>query len=639
MCGIAGHVNWGGGADPDGVAAMVACLRHRGPDDEGLWISPDGRCALGHTRLSIIDLSPRGHQPMIDPATDNVIVFNGEIYNFRELRKSRIDHGDSFHSDSDTEVILALYRREGVAFLSRLRGMFALAIWDVGTRTLLLARDRVGKKPLFYSSSASGVLFASELAGLRNHALVDTTLDTEALELYLQLQAVPAPWSIHRGIRKLPPAHYALVTESGITIRRYWDVDYRPKQRLTESDALDALEEKLREAVRLRLIADVPLGALLSGGVDSSLVVALMSRLSDTPVNTFSIGFEDEKFNELPWAEQAARINGTRHHTEIARADVEGLLPLVAARYGEPFADSSAIPSFHVARLARRHVTVVLNGDGGDELMGGYPRYTVPAGPGIPMIASALGYDRLLRIAAATGDSRALHDRLIRLAVHVLSPEVSGMMIYTSFWHDRLRARLLGRSHHPALLPAWRREWAERAREMADSRVDRMLWIDNRTYLPDDLLVKVDIASMHCGLEARSPLLDHEVIEFAATLPSRLKVRGRTGKYLLKKLAERYFPGEFVHRPKMGFAIPVARWLRTTLRETTSATLGDRDLMDPLDTTVIVPMWNDFCRGATGDRDAQRMWALLMYGLWKRSLREDVAATSGMGPRTEIPSP
>ena len=381
MCGIAGHINVNNPPPREPVEKLTQAIRHRGPDDQGVWKSPDGACVLGHARLSIIDLSPLGRQPMLDPETGNGIVFNGEIYNFQALRKQCEAAGDRFRSHSDTEVILALYRRHGVDCLDHLRGMFAFALWDAGRRRLFMARDRVGKKPLNYALVDGGVVFCSEIDPLARHPQVSREMDLEALELYLQLQYIPAPWTIYKQIRKLPPAHYALFdNRNGFSMARYWDVDYTQKRKISEQDALDGLEEKLTEAVRLRMIADVPLGALLSGGVDSSVVVALMAKLSGEPVRTFSIGFREEAFNELPFAQQAADRCKTAHHPQIVEGDVEHLLPRLARHYGEPYADSSAIPSFFVSQVARQQVTVAMNGDGGDELLGGYPRYWLSPG-------------------------------------------------------------------------------------------------------------------------------------------------------------------------------------------------------------------------------------------------------------------
>jgi asparagine synthase (glutamine-hydrolysing) len=618
MCGIAGTLNWRAHTSGEAVDAMVTGIGHRGPDDRGLWSSPKGVCVLGHARLSIIDLSPAGHQPMLDVITGNAIVFNGEIYNFQELRKKLVSVGDLFNSHSDTEVILALYRRHGIDCLKFLRGMFALAIWDEKRQRLFLARDRVGKKPLNYAVTKLGLAFCSELHPLSRHPSVDNGMDLEALELYLQCQFIPAPWTIYRGIRKLPPAHYAVYDRTGLTIEKYWEVDYRDKIQISEAAALDALEEKLTEAVRLRMIADVPLGALLSGGVDSSVVVALMAKLSNEPVRTFSIGFEEEAFNELRWAQQAAERCGTLHHPDIVKGDVEHLLPNLARHYGEPYADDSAVPSFFVSAVARRHVTVALNGDGGDELLGGYPRYRLRASAmRLSKLLGTLSPPRFLAdLAPRLLAARSIPERAVRkLLMQYVNPELGSTMMFAAYWNDPERRELL---HHgqSELLPEWRRTWLERAFAHADNPVDRMLWLDSRAYLPGDLLVKMDIASMHCGLETRSPLLDHEVIEFCARLPVQYKVKGRVGKYLLKKLAERYFPANFVHRPKMGFGPPLAAWLRGPLRNVLNETLLDVKLMAPLSAPVIERTLKEFEAGINAHES--RLWALLMFGYWRR---------------------
>jgi len=623
MCGLAGEIHWHQGVDRAATERMAQSIAHRGPDDHGLWIDADRRCVLGHRRLSIIDLSPLAHQPMVDPATGNVLIFNGEIYNYRNLRKQCEAAGDRFRSESDTEVILALYRRHGVECLRWLRGMFAIALWDARAQQLFIARDRVGKKPLNYALTPNGVVFCSEIHPLAGHPLVSCERDEEALELYLQLQAVPAPWTIYRQIRKLPPAHYAIFSRDGLRMEGYWNVDYQNKLVLSEAEALEALEEKLTEAVRLRMISDVPLGALLSGGVDSSVVVALMAKLAGMPVRTFSIGFKEEAFNELRFAQQAAEICGTVHHPEIVAGDVESLLPQIARHYGEPFADSSAVPSFHVSRIARQHVTVVLNGDGGDELLGGYGRYSVPdhAIRVGSVVSRLLGPKRLVSLMPFWANARSLPARAVRrLARDFMSPEMGGLLMFMGYWNDELRRQLLGRSTDSGLMQGWRLAWLRQAFQHADNPIDRMLWLDNRTYLPDDLLVKMDIAAMHCGLEARSPLLDHEIIEYCARLPVDMKVRGRTGKYLLKRLAEKYFPREFVHRPKMGFGIPVAKWLRGDLRAHVEGLILDANVMEPLHMPTIRAAWARLlgADGAVADAEAGRIWALLMYAEWRQ---------------------
>lgn len=593
-------------------------ISHRGPDDRGLWASPDGACVLGHARLAIVDLSALGHQPMLDSLTGNAIVFNGEIYNFQSLRRECEAQGDVFRSNSDTEVILALYRRHGIDCLHRLRGMFALALWDERRQQLWLARDRIGKKPLNYALGPGGLAFCSELDPLADDPDVDTATDEEALELFLQCQYIPAPWTIYRGIRKLPAGHCAVFDRDGLRIERYWELDFRDKTPIGEAEALDTLEEKLTEAVRLRMIADVPLGALLSGGVDSSVVVMLMARLSGAPVRTFSIGFDDEAFNELPYAEQAARRAGTDHHPEIVHGDVEHLLPKLAKHYGEPFADASAVPSFFVAQAARQHVTVALNGDGGDELLGGYPRYALspPAVRLSGLLGGLSSASRLADLAPDLARPRSLPQRAARrLLTRYTHPELASLNMYSAYWNDDQRNTLWPDARNE-VLRRWRRAWAELAFEHADHPIDRMLWLDTHTYLAGDLMVKMDIASMHCGLETRSPLLDHEIIEFCARLPVGYKVRNGVGKYLLKKLAERYFPRDFVHRRKMGFGIPSAQWFGGPLRAVLRATLLDDHLMAPLSARVIASTLREFEAGR--DEHRHRLWALLMYGCWRR---------------------
>jgi asparagine synthase (glutamine-hydrolysing) len=621
MCGIAGQIGWNKAPESHLVADMVRRIRHRGPDDDGLWISTYGQCVLGHARLSIIDLSTLGHQPMQDPQTGNCIVFNGEIYNFQSLRRQCEAFGDVFRSHSDTEVILALYRRHGADCLQYLRGMFALAIWDEREQRLFLARDRVGKKPLNYALTEEGLVFCSEIDPLARHPAVSREEDPEALELYLQLQYIPAPWTIYRQVRKLPPAHYAILDRNGITLNKYWEVDYRQKVHISEAEALDGLEEKLTEAVKLRMISDVPLGALLSGGVDSSLVVALMAKLSGEPIRTYSIGFREEAFNELPYAEQAASICSTHHHPDIVEGNVAHLLPAMIRHYGEPFADSSAVPSFFVSRYARQHVKVVMNGDGGDELLGGYPRYSISrqAQWAAKLMSDILTPAQRVELAGRLAVATSIPGRMLRrFVLDYAWPELRSVNMYAGFWDDPVRAELLNQTAGTGLLQGWRTGWLDGAMLNADNPIDRMLWYDNRTYLPGDLMVKMDIAAMHCGLECRSPLLDHEVIEFAARLPVHYKVNNGTGKYLIKRLAERYFPSHFVYRRKMGFGIPRADWLKGPLREVLVQCLREPDLMAPLSMPVIDRVLSRFL---AGDQSQQaRLWTLLMYGTWRKNL-------------------
>jgi asparagine synthase (glutamine-hydrolysing) len=623
MCGIAGEVKFDGGVTAPPLEAMARGLRHRGPDDDGLWLEGQRRCGFSFRRLSIIDLSPLAHQPMVDPETGNVIVFNGEIYNFRQLRRECEEAGAKFRSQGDAEVVLALYRRFGQECVHRLRGMFAVAIWDAQQSLLFLARDRFGKKPLNYAPTPDGLIFCSEIEPLSRHPAIRREEDAEALELYLQLLYVPAPWTIYKHIRKLPPAHWAICSGRGFRTERYWDLDYTHKVRLSDEEALEGFEEKFTEAVRLRMIADVPLGALLSGGVDSSAVVAEMVKYSSAPVKTFSVGFEEEHLNELPHAQEAARICGTEHHPQIVTADVGALLPIVARHYGEPYADPSAIPSFIISRTAREHVTVALNGDGGDELLGGYPRYRLSQASLLasrlfgPLVPAQL----LVSLAAETGKGPEFLSRaLSRAARDLFHPELGSLINSRNNWDDSGRAGLLHHDRAPAVVAAWRAEWLSRARAHAQNPFDRMLYFDNHTQLPGDLLVKMDIASMHCGLEARSPLLDHELAEFCAALPLRLKLRNRSGKYLLKQVAAKTFGWNFVNRPKQGFGIPLDQWLRDALRERMIDTLSNRNLMAPFDAAVVSRTLAEFLAGRR-PAHKHRLWALLMYGIWREGAR------------------
>lgn len=625
MCGIAGHVSFKSVPSIDGVERLVEGIKHRGPDDNGVWVSKNNTCVLGHVRLSIIDLSPLGHQPMVDEITGNSIVFNGEIYNFKELRKECEIKGETFKSQSDTEVILALYRLYGIDCLQKLRGMFAFAIWDVSQNRLFIARDRVGKKPLNYVLTPDGLIFCSEIDPLSKHHQVSKEMDDDALELYLQQQYIPAPWTIYKQIKKLQPAYYAVFDKNGFHTKCYWDLDYRNKIKISEQDALEQFEDKLTEAVRLRMVSDVPIGALLSGGIDSSVVVALMSKLSGEKVNTFSIGFENEVFNELPFAQQVSDTFKTKHFPEIVKDDIQNLLPQIIKHYGEPYGDSSALPSFMVAKSARKHVTVVMNGDGGDELLGGYPRYKLtPFQMNVsPLLGKLISDEKVSELGVSfLGNKRSISVKTSRRILNdYMRPEMMSLTMFDNFFNDRLRPRLLNFNNSKNLLKQWRGEWYKQACQYAVHPIDRMLWYDNHTYLPGDLLVKMDIASMHTGLETRSPLLDHQVIEFCASLPVEFKSNNGNTKYLLKKLAEKYFSKEFVYRKKMGFGIPMADWLRGELKEMTLDIVSSSELMKPMNMVMINKIVSDFMKGEDGYKD--RVWLLLMYGLWRQQNFKD----------------
>jgi asparagine synthase (glutamine-hydrolysing) len=631
MCGIAGIVDLKGRpVDQPLLERLCARLAHRGPDDQGVHI--DRNAGLGQRRLSIIDLSC-GRQPMGNEDGTVWVSFNGEIYNFPTLRAELEARGHRFATHSDTEVIVHAYEEYGTGCLSRFRGMFAFAVWDQRQRRLFLARDRVGKKPLFYTRSDGQFVFASELQALLLHPGVRRELDPAAVDDYLTYGYIPAPGTAFQGVFKLPPAHFLTLDvpedDPGVAderVERYWSLDYTPKLELDEEAAAEGLLEILTEAVRLRMIADVPLGALLSGGVDSSLVVALMSQLTDRPVKTFSVGFEEKAFNELPYARLVAQRYGTDHHELVVRAGALEVLPTLVRHYGEPFADSSAIPSYHVARLTRQHVTVALNGDGGDESFAGYERYLasglaeryqgIPRAVRVGMIEPLAGLipgtlprrsrlgqaKRFLQVAA-----QPIARRYLRWVTYFTAEQRQGL--YT----PEFRTHLAGHDGDAWLL----RQFDAMGCDGGD-RLDALLATDVRSYLPYDLLVKMDIATMACSLEARSPLLDHKVMEFAARLPARFKLRGPMLKYLLKKIARKLLPAENLNRRKMGFGIPVGDWMRGELRP-----LLDDVLLSPealargyFRPEVVQRLVRENAEG-THDHTYQ-IWSLLWFELWHR---------------------
>jgi asparagine synthase (glutamine-hydrolysing) len=617
MCGIAGLLS------PDGVeegvlAAMNASLSHRGPDDHGLWLARDGKdpagpstVGLAQRRLAIIDLSPLGHNPMPRANGRLCITYNGEVYNFQALRKELEALGETFRSQSDTEVVLAAYDRWGPACLDRFVGMFAFALWDAARKRLFFARDRVGKKPLYYARYAGRLAFASELKAFLKDPDFPREIDPEALSLYLRFGYVPAPFSIYRAARKLPPAHFALwaPATSSLTIERYWDPVALARQgplEIPDQEAEERLDALLTDAVRLRMIADVPLGAFLSGGIDSSLVVALMRESGAPAVKTFTIRFENPAFDEADHAAAVARHLGTEHSEEVCTAaamrDVVDTLPDML---DEPFADSSAIPTYVVSRMTRRHVTVALSGDGGDELFFGYPRYALNARArwlldspptvreGVARVASAFPVRRLRRAAEVLRHDDA--DRYLRFVAWFRSDEV---------------AALTGRPVPP--YPAY----VGANGGMADfPAAERPPVVDLVTYLPEDILVKVDRASMAVGLESRAPLLDHRVAELALRLPLSMKWRGGTTKWLLRRLLHRRVPRTLLDRPKMGFGVPLSDWLKGPLRGRMEALLAGPALRTlALDERSACGLWEAFRSGR--ELRASALWALFALLSW-----------------------
>jgi len=621
MCGIAGFVNSKGiSADRALVGKMCDAIAHRGPDDDGFHVS--GEAALGMRRLSIIDLAG-GKQPIYNADRTKWIVFNGEIYNYRELRRGLDDRGHKFYTNSDTEAIIHLYDEYGVECVKHLRGMFAFAIWDEIEKTLFIARDRVGKKPLLYSHRPNGdLIFGSEFRALLEHPAISREVDYDAIDSYLSYLCIPAPQTAFKEIRKLEPGHWMLWKAGEIRMERYWLPDFSKKIKITEEEAIEETTRILRESTRLRMISEVPLGAFLSGGVDSSTVVALMAQESEKPVKTFSIGFEEQDFSELRYARRVAEHVGAEYHEFIVRPDAMEVLPTLVDHYGEPYADSSSIPTYYVSRETRKHVTVALNGDGGDESFAGYERYAA--------MKAAETYNRFpaplrkafVDLPVSLLPSSEIQKSRIRDVKRFLQaarlPRSERYFRWSStfdsgakreIYTDDFAARIAG--NNPLHFQA---EWFGKAN--GSGLLDSTLLTDQMTYLPNDLLVKVDIASMAVSLEARSPFLDHHVIEFAASLPEKMKMSGFQTKSLLKKVAARLVPREVVYRRKMGFGVPIAKWLRNEMKNFTRETLlSERSLSRGIVKPEILERY--VSEHIEGKRDhAFKIWTLLMLELW-----------------------
>jgi asparagine synthase (glutamine-hydrolysing) len=620
MCGIVGIV----GHDSDSVdqalvSRMCAAIRHRGPDDDGFYFN--GPVGLGMRRLSIIDLAG-GQQPIHNQDKTAWIVFNGEIYNYRELRAQLEKLGHRFYTNSDTEAIIHAYDEYGADCPKHLRGMFAFAIWDEKRQELFLARDRVGKKPLLYAHVKGQLIFASEFSALLLHPDISRDVERDAIHYYLSFACVPAPMTAYRAIRKLEPGHILRWKAGEIKIDCYWQLDFSRKIKVSEEEAGERAVEILREAVRVRLMSDVPLGAFLSGGIDSSAVTALMSEEMSQPVKTFSIGFEEQDFSELHHARRVAEHIGADHHEFIVRPDAMEVLPTLVEHYGEPYADSSAIPTYYVARETRKHVTVALNGDGGDECFAGYRRYAAmqlaEKYHKLPAILRRGLVEQAVALLPGSERDRNRAARIKRFVRAASLPRVERYLRWVSVFYGDAKRDLYTegfRAETEHLRAATFLEpWF--AKSNGSGVLDASLLADTMTYLPNDLLVKVDIASMAVSLEARSPFLDHHVIEFAASLPEEYKLRGLTTKYLLKRVLKRLLPAENLERPKMGFGVPVGHWFRNEmngfLREVLlSEKAARRGLFKPEAVQNMVE------QHTTGTRNyAYQLWSLLMLELW-----------------------
>jgi asparagine synthase (glutamine-hydrolysing) len=623
VCGIVGKIDYQGRANEALLHRMCAAMEHRGPDSRGTFV--DGGVSLGVQRLAIIDLAG-GDQPIFNEDRSVAVVMNGEIYNFQELRSELTKKKHRFTSEGDTEVLVHLYEEHGHRMVDRLRGMFAFAIWDERQRQLFLGRDRAGKKPLFWARKGSRFWFASEVRSLLADPEIERDVDPTAIATYLTLQYVPHPLSAFKGINKLEPATTMVVTAQGERLERYWSLDYSQQ---VSAASVREVEERLRsqiwEATRIRLMSEVPLGAFLSGGVDSSAVVAAMADQMAEPVKTFSIGFAEGDYDELPYARLVAERFGTNHHEFVVETDAVSIMPKLARHYGEPFADPSAIPSFYLAELTKRHVTVALNGDGGDEGFAGYLRYVGNDLAGrlarLPRPIRALGpwIGNFVPEGSRSNSTRARVRRLGRTLA--MTPGLRYARWLSSFDADARRqlftddfaAQIGDWQPETVLLDAWDRSTAIRP-------VERMMDTDIHTYLPADLLVKMDIATMAYSLEARSPFLDHQLMELAASLPADLKLNGSRGKLILKAALRGILPDEILDRPKMGFGVPLDRWFREELRELPSEILLDADSLDRgyFRRSAVERLIREHREG-TAD-NATRIWVLLQLEMWHREV-------------------
>jgi asparagine synthase (glutamine-hydrolysing) len=640
MCGVAGFVDASGGWAQDKmehiVGRMAARLRARGPDDAGTWVDPGAGVALGHRRLSIIDLSPAGHQPMTSASGRYVIAYNGEAYNFEEIRKELEGLGRRFRGHSDTEVVVEAIDAWGIErTLARLIGMFAFAVWDRQERALTLVRDRLGIKPLYWGWSGGILLFGSQPSAFVEHPAWRPAVDRDALASYVRHNYVPAPLSIFRGIEKLEPGCLVTIGPDGTARRtRYWDLRGIAREgvadRLTLGDveAADALDDLLRDAVKQRMIADVPLGAFLSGGIDSSTVVALMQAQSSIPVRTFSIGFHEDGYDEAVHAKAVAAHLAT-DHTElyVEPSHAIEVLPRMPEWYDEPFADSSQVPTFLVSELTRRHVTVALSGDGGDELFAGYNRYAW----GEDLWRRFVRWPRALRFAAAAlaeAVPPAGWDHVFRLLPRSVRPPQAGDKVHKLAGllkiggREALYRRLVSQWGDPEAVVREGREvesvlWDPTVSRDIPDFTERMQFLDAVTYLPDDILTKVDRASMAVSLEARVPLLDHRVVEFAWRLPKSMKVRDGRTKWLLRQVLDRYVPRTLFERPKMGFGVPIDHWLRTELRDWAEGLLAEKRLREGgyFDPATVRRAWTDHLSGRHNLQ--YQLWTILMFEAWR----------------------
>ncbi|MDQ6786587.1 MAG: asparagine synthase (glutamine-hydrolyzing) [Acidobacteriota bacterium] len=622
MCGIAGFISKDRNSPVEAreilLDKMCKVITHRGPDEQGTVVKE--RAALGMRRLSIIDLKS-GQQPIYSEDGNLAIVFNGEIYNFRELKTELESLGHRFKTNSDTETIVHAFEEFGADCLEKLRGMFAFAIWNFRDEALFIARDRTGKKPLFYALTEAGnFVFGSELKTLLTHGEIEKEIDFAALDAYLTFGYVPEEFCIFKSVQKLAPAHFLTFKDGKIETRKYWDFNYaKPENIKSENEYIEILREKIKDAVNVRLISEVPLGAFLSGGVDSSTVVAMMSQISDVPVKTFSIGFNEDSFNELKFARVAAKHFGTEHHEFVVTPDLVEIVDELVWHFDEPFADSSALPTFMVAKMAREFVTVALSGDGGDELFAGYTRYaTDKRRSGLENLPKAIRAGVLQNLSEKLPEGFRGKNYLYNISLDAVDRYIDSVSHF-----NNVRKKLLYSKDFLSKLNgavgAVERDFKALAETVSTgSAIDKLLYLDSKTYLPGDILTKVDRMTMATSLEARVPLLDHKLIEFVVQIPPALKMKGTETKYILKRAMEGTVPQEILYREKQGFGVPINEWINAQLRARIRADLSAQRTLERgyFEKSYVQNLLDEHSNGRRDHSHA--LWLLWMLELWHR---------------------